>query len=151
MMSLVSTQNVSSCCCCSHMFSRLFTSRRLTWWTRRTSSRRRSWTCGRGSCGTSSAAAWCCCAPSADDGRRSSGSAAGGSLTLKKTTKFPYSLFRKNRFRLDEKFQQNASKFAVFYIYENPKLLFLFFISCYFTFSLLNAPLFYVNIDKGIH
>ena len=33
---------------------------------------------------------------------------------------------------LDEKFQQNASKFAIFYIYENPKLLFPFFILCYF-------------------
>ena len=38
------------------------------------------------------------------------------------------------RFVLDEKFQQNASKFAILYIYENPKLLFPFFISCYFIF-----------------
>ena len=37
-------------------------------------------------------------------------------------------------FVLDEKFQRNASKFAIFYIYENPKLLFPFFISCYFIF-----------------
>ena len=34
-----------------------------------------------------------------------------------------------SEFVLDEKFQQNASKFAIFYIYENPRLLFLFFIS----------------------
>ena len=34
---------------------------------------------------------------------------------------------------LVEKFQRNASKFAIFYTYENPMLLFLFFISCYFT------------------
>ena len=31
-------------------------------------------------------------------------------------------------FVLDEKFQRNASKFAIFYVYENPKLLFPFFI-----------------------
>ena len=42
------------------------------------------------------------------------------------------SLFRKKRLMLDEKFQQNASKFTIFYIYENPKLLLPFFISCYF-------------------
>ena len=35
---------------------------------------------------------------------------------------------------LDEMTRQNASKFAIFYIYENPKLLFPFFISCNFTF-----------------
>ena len=40
------------------------------------------------------------------------------------------SLFRKKRFMLDEKFQRNTSKFAIFYIYKNPKLLFpfLFFV-----------------------
>ena len=32
-------------------------------------------------------------------------------------------------FVLEEKFQRNASKFGIFYIYENPKLLFPFFIS----------------------
>ena len=32
---------------------------------------------------------------------------------------------------LDEKFKRNASKFEIFHIYENPKLLFPFFISCY--------------------
>ena len=37
-------------------------------------------------------------------------------------------------FVLDEKFHRNASKFAIFHIYENPKMLFPFFISCYFIF-----------------
>ena len=37
-------------------------------------------------------------------------------------------------FLLDEMTQQNASKFVIFYIYENLKLLFPFFISCYFSF-----------------
>ena len=36
------------------------------------------------------------------------------------------------RFVLDKKFQRNASKFTIFYIYENPKLLFPVLISCYF-------------------
>ena len=34
----------------------------------------------------------------------------------------------------DEMTRQNTSKFAIFYIYENPKLLFPFFISCDFIF-----------------
>ena len=50
----------------------------------------------------------------------------------------------------DEKFQRKASKFAIFYTYENPTLLFPFFISYYFIFSLINK-LVYVNIDQGIH
>ena len=41
---------------------------------------------------------------------------------------------------LDEMTLQNPSKFAIFYIYENPKLLFPFFISCYFTFSPNECP-----------
>ena len=45
-------------------------------------------------------------------------------------------LFRKKRFMLDEKFQWNSSNFAIFQIYENSKLLFPFFTSC---FSLINA------------
>ena len=53
----------------------------------------------------------------------------------------------KKRFMLDETFQQNAFKFAV---YDNPKLLFPFFISCNLIFSLMNA-LVYVDIDQGIH
>ena len=40
------------------------------------------------------------------------------------------SLLPISEFVLDEKFQRNASKSAIFYIYENPKLHFLFFISC---------------------
>ena len=39
---------------------------------------------------------------------------------------------------IDEMTHRNASKFAI-HIYENPNLLFLFFILCYFTFSLRNA------------
>ena len=46
-------------------------------------------------------------------------------------------LFRNTRFMLDEMFQRNASKFAIFYIYENPKL---FFISCYIIYSLNECP-----------
>ena len=45
-----------------------------------------------------------------------------------------------SEFVLDEKFQRNASKFAIFYIYENPKLLFPFFISCYFIFLPNECP-----------
>ena len=46
-----------------------------------------------------------------------------------------------SEFVLDENSQQNASKFARFYIYENPKLLFPFFISCYyFIFSPNECP-----------
>ena len=44
------------------------------------------------------------------------------------------------------KIQQNT---AIFYIYENPKLLFPFFILCYFIFSLMNA-LVYVDINKVV-
>ena len=43
-------------------------------------------------------------------------------------------------FMLDEMFRRNASKFAIFYIYENPKLLFLFFISCNFMFLPNECP-----------
>ena len=62
----------------------------------------------------------------------------------------PDSLFRKKRFMLDENFQQNASEFVIFYIHENPKLLFLFLFHATLFFSLMNA-LVYVNIDQGIH
>ena len=52
---------------------------------------------------------------------------------------------------LDEKFQQNASKYALFYIYTKTQ-------SCFFRFS-FHATLFfflmntlvYVDIDQGIH
>ena len=56
-------------------------------------------------------------------------------------------LFRQKRFMLDEKFQRNASKFAIIYMYKNPKLLFPFFISCYFIFFPLMNVLVYFNID----
>ena len=52
------------------------------------------------------------------------------------------------RFMLDEMTQFDTSKFAIVYIHENPKLLFWFFISCNFIFSIMNA-LVYVNIDQG--
>ena len=41
-----------------------------------------------------------------------------------------HALFRNKKFILDEMTRRNASKFAIFYIYENPKFLFPFFISC---------------------
>ena len=52
---------------------------------------------------------------------------------------YVYTLLPISEFVLDEKFQRNASKFAIFYIYKNPKLLFPIFILCYFTFSLFEA------------
>ena len=52
---------------------------------------------------------------------------------------------------LDEKFQRNASKFAIFYVYENPKLPFPFFISCYTLFFPLMNALVYVDKVQGIH
>ena len=53
------------------------------------------------------------------------------------------------RFVLDKKFQRNASKFAIFYVYENPKLLFPFSFHEYFIF-LPYECLVYVDIDLGI-
>ena len=50
-----------------------------------------------------------------------------------------YILLPISEFELDEMFQRKASIFAIFCIYENPKLLFPFFISCNFTFFLINA------------
>ena len=49
---------------------------------------------------------------------------------------------------LDEMTWQNASKFAIFYIYENPKLHFSFRATLFF--PLMNA-LDYVDRDQGIH
>ena len=52
---------------------------------------------------------------------------------------------------LDEMTRRSASKFAIFYVYENPKLLFPFFsFRVTLLFSLMNA-LVYVDIDQGIH
>ena len=45
-----------------------------------------------------------------------------------------------SEFVLNEQFQWNASKFAIFYIHENPKLLFPFFISPYFIFFPNECP-----------
>ena len=44
------------------------------------------------------------------------------SIHLKQSLATIHSLFRKKKFMLDEKFQCSASKFAIFYTYENPKL-----------------------------
>ena len=52
-------------------------------------------------------------------------------------------LFRNKRFALNEMFQQNALKFAIFYVYEN-KCSFSFRATLYF--YLMNA-LVYVDID----
>ena len=41
-------------------------------------------------------------------------------------------LFRKKMLMLDEKLQRNASKFAIFYVYENPKLDFSFHTTLFF-------------------
>ena len=59
-----------------------------------------------------------------------------------------YTLFINKRFALNEMFQGNASKFAIFYIgvYENPKFSF----RATLLFPLMNA-LVYVDIDQGIY
>ena len=49
-------------------------------------------------------------------------------------------LLRNKMFMLDEMLLWNASKFAIFYTYKNPKLLFLFFILCNFIFSPNECP-----------
>ena len=59
-----------------------------------------------------------------------------------------YALFRNKRFMLDEMTQRNASKFAIFYEYENPKMLFPFIILCNFIFSLINVPYMCFHIPK---
>ena len=56
-------------------------------------------------------------------------------VTQSRNTSNRKPLFRNERFMLDEMTWQNTSKFVIFYIYENPKLLFPFFISLYFIFS----------------
>ena len=72
------------------------------------------------------------------------------------------SIYQKDKPKVDSKYigfdsyifklipQQNASTFAIFYEYENPKLLFQFYILFNFIFLLMNA-LVYVTIDQGIH
>ena len=61
-----------------------------------------------------------------------------------------HSLIRNMRFVLNEKLPQNASRFAILLEYENPRSFFLFFISCYFIFPLMNAVV-YIDIDQSIH
>ena len=57
-------------------------------------------------------------------------------------------LLRNKRFALNEMFQRNVSKFAILYMYKKTRIVFvLFFISCNFTFSLMNA-LVYVECIK---
>ena len=50
-----------------------------------------------------------------------------------------YTLFRNKRFALNELFQRNASKFAIFYIYENPCSFFRFSFRATSYFYLMNA------------
>ena len=48
-------------------------------------------------------------------------------------------LFRNKRFALNEMFQQNASKFAIFYVYENPCSFFRFSFHATLSFYLMKA------------
>ena len=59
-------------------------------------------------------------------------------------------LFRKKMFALNEMFQQNASKFAIFYVSENTCSFFRFSFRATLYFCLINA-LVYVDINQGIH
>ena len=49
-------------------------------------------------------------------------------------------LFRNKRFMLDEMIQRNASKFAIFYVYENPYSFFRFSFRVSFLFSTNECP-----------
>ena len=60
------------------------------------------------------------------------------------------SLFRNKRFALNKMFQRNASKFAIFYVSENPCTFFRFSFRANLYFYLMNA-LVYVDIDQSIH
>ena len=51
---------------------------------------------------------------------------------------------------LDEMTQQNASKFAIFYIYENPNLFFPLIISCCFIFSPCEYQYLWRHREQGI-
>ena len=59
-------------------------------------------------------------------------------------------LFINKRFALNEMFQRNASKFAIYYVKENPCSFFRFSLRATLYFYLMNA-LVYVDIDQGIH
>ena len=54
--------------------------------------------------------------------------------------RFCNSLFRNKRFVLNEMFQWNTSKFAIFYVKENPCSFFRFLISCNFIFLPYEGP-----------
>ena len=53
------------------------------------------------------------------------------------------------KFMLDEMTYQNASKFAIFLVYENPHIFFTFVISCYLIFSLINDNIFRLGHSIG--
>ena len=59
-------------------------------------------------------------------------------------------LFINKRFALNKMFQQNASKFAIFYVQENTCSFFRFSFRATVYFYLMNA-LVYVDIDNDIH
>ena len=64
---------------------------------------------------------------------------------------FMKTLIRNEMFMLDEMFQRNASKFAIFLEFENPCSFCFCFISCYFIFSTNECPaLVYVDKNQGI-
>ena len=63
---------------------------------------------------------------------------------------FSRTLFINKRFAHNEMLQQNASKFTIFYVSENPCSFFRFSFRATLYFYLMNA-LVYVNIDQGIH
>ena len=59
-------------------------------------------------------------------------------------------LFRNKRFALNLMPKRNASKFAIFYVWENPCSFFRFSFHATLYFYLMNA-LVYVDINQGIH
>ena len=56
-----------------------------------------------------------------------------------------FSLFRNKRFALDEMFQWNASKFAIFYVPENPSNFFVFIFGLLLMISISEVPFFVEN------
>ena len=60
-------------------------------------------------------------------------------------------LFINKRFALNEMFQRNTSKFAIFYVKENPCSFFHFSFRATLYFYLMNALVYVVDIDQGIH
>ena len=77
----------------------------------------------------------------------------GGEKISSKTNSYlgTYMEIRNKRFVLNEMFQQNPSKFAIFYVLEeNPCSFFRFSFHATLYFYLMNA-LVYVDIDQGIN